>query len=108
MGYFVTHLYGSSNRYQDTTSLKQNIESLLAELGDADDEHTNVAVGPLESEWVLSIFPDGYVIWGGEDESEAKHMSGLAPEEVAELAGAVAKGDIDWVNARPWSPGYGS
>jgi hypothetical protein len=107
MGYFVNHIFGDSSEYKDTVGVMEVLTKLVAELARADGEHGNVAVGLLDADGSLSIFPDGYVIWNGADDHDM-HMTGLSPDEVLALALLVAKGDLEAVAARPWKPGYGT
>ncbi len=84
------------------------IEAVLAELdGYTDDEHPDVSLTH-ESEWCLSAFPDGLLVWEIAEESGVpRHMSGVPRSEVRRLWAALARGDLAEVNAQPWRQGYG-
>jgi hypothetical protein len=107
MGYFVNHIFGDSSEYKSSEGAEAILRELIAELRQADGEHGDVSVGPLNADGSLSIFPDGYVIWNGEDDRDM-HMLGLNADEVLALALLVANGDLDAVAAKPWTPGYGT
>ncbi|MGI9016149.1 MAG: hypothetical protein ACR2HR_03435 [Euzebya sp.] len=82
--------------------------ALLDELLHADDERPDVAVKH-ESEWALSALRGGMVIWENvEAVSTPQHMESLEREEIIQLMGMVATGDLDGVRRRPWLPSYGT
>ena len=84
-----------------------NVEALLAELDHADGEHTNVSVSD-ESEWTLSAFAGGLLIWENvEEDDEPRHMLGVSRREMLDHFQTLVRGDLDAVHALPWSPGYG-
>ena len=72
-----------------------------------DDEHVSVSVGH-ESEWYLSLYPDGALIWENveAEDNEPRHMDEVPKEKVLELWAKLAHGDIESIEAEPWLPGY--
>src|SRR3954465_3384405 len=83
------------------------MREVLAELdtGD-DDEHPSVSLSH-ESEWTLSAFPDGLVIWGNVKEDVARHMLHVSRKKVLELWTKLAEAQIEAIESEPWLPGYG-
>lgn len=81
---------------------------MLAELdGPEDDEHPDVALTH-ESEWCLSAFPGGLLVWENvEEDDEPRHMRNVARADVRRLWLALAAGDLETIEAEPWLPGYG-
>lgn len=86
----------------------EEIDEVLAKLdGPEDDEHPDVALTH-ESEWCLSAFPGGLLVWENVEEGdEPRHMRDIPRHEVRRLWHALAAGDIETVDAEPWLPGYG-
>ena len=98
----LRHLHGEMER-----ATVDKLQSLLDELEQSDDEHTDVSVSD-ESEWTLSAFRHGLLVWEnvGEDD-EPKHLKGLTRSEILKHFTALVNGDLDAIHALPWSPGYG-
>jgi hypothetical protein len=87
----------------------ERLREILQELDiePEDDEHPDVGLKH-ETEWCLSAFPSGLLIWGNlEDDSEDadRHMEGVSRQKVLELWLKLAAGDIAAVDAEPWLPG---
>jgi hypothetical protein len=104
MSWSITHLDGS----MEIDSDPEHLGSLLDERSGATHEHPEVGVQH-ESGWALSVFARGRVVWEHvEDDAVApRHADGLSRNEVLDLMGRVAAGEIDMVETRPWEPGYG-
>lgn len=98
------HLWGEMQR-----ATIDGVGSLLAELRFADDEHPDVAVVH-ESGWALSVYREGFVVWGnvGAADNEDRHIHDLAEADVVRLMEAVVRGELDRVHALAWQPGYGA
>lgn len=77
---------------------------LLGELDADDDEHPDVALTH-ESEWCLSAFPSGLLIWENLEEDEPRHMNGISRERVLALWIKLAQGHFVDIEAEPWLPG---
>jgi hypothetical protein len=102
MSFAITHVFGDTESNPPMSCL----ENLLAELNDADEEHTDVSVKH-ESEWCLSAFPDGSLIWENvASEGVPRHMTNVPKVKIIELWMKLARGDIDLINSEPWLEGY--
>jgi len=97
--------WGGNERDPPVERLRELLQSLDIE----DREHPDVAVKH-ETEWCLSAFPSGLLVWEAleetEDGSAPMHMKGVPREKVLELWLKLASGDIAAVEAEPWIPGY--
>lgn len=60
-----------------------------------------------QSEWCLSAFEDGKLVWENVEEGSAKHMRGVSRETTLRLWLALAAGDVVAIDREPWQPGYG-
>ncbi len=80
------------------------LRAILAELDANDDEHLDVALTH-ESEWCLSAFPSGLVIWENLEENESRHLNGVSRERVLDLWLKLAQGQLDDIEAEQWLPG---
>ena len=88
-------------------AVSELLESLVAELDLADDEHPDVSIEH-ESGWGLSAFPGGLLVWENVEDGDAPHhMTGVSRSETLRHFHAVLDGDLDTVHRLPWSPGYG-
>lgn len=104
MTYWVNHLMGNS----DIEFPLESLPDLYAELSQADGEHTDVSLTH-ESEWCLSAFLSGLLVWENvAGDGEPKHMRGASKEKVIELWSLLASGSIDAIDKQSWLPGYGS
>ena len=80
------------------------MRAILAELDTNDDEHPDVALTH-ESEWCLSAFPSGLLIWENLEQGEPRHMNGISRERVLALWIKLAHGQLDAIEAESWLPG---
>ena len=103
MGYFVQTRWGDSESNPSTDRLRE----VLAELDGNDPEHPDVCLSH-ESDWTLTAFEDGLLVWENASEGEPQHMQGLSRERILELWLQLSRGDIAAIKAEPWLPGYGS
>ncbi len=102
MAFTIAHLDGSMEQQAPLGS----IAALLAELDQADGEHTDVAVSH-ESGWTLSAFADGRLVWENvEGDEEPAHLENVPRDEAVRLGTLVATGDLEQVAAEPWRAGY--
>jgi len=102
MSYIITHLMGDTKRDPPLNAL----ELLFEELESADDEHTDVSVSH-ESEWTLSAFKSGHLVWENVAEGDQpRHMRPISREKVLELWRLLAEGRISEIEKEPWQPGY--
>lgn len=94
-------------RFEDPTP--EQIDLVLAQLdGPVDIEHPDVSIVD-ESEWGLSAYPGGVLIWQNiEEPGTERHQRDVPRAEVRRLFLAVAAGDLATVHAQPWKPGYGT
>ena len=87
-----------------------DFSALYDELDHVDNEHPSVSVGH-ESEWTLSAYGGGLLVWENVDiEYEnipPQHMKNVSKQKTLELWRKLAEGDISAVQSEPWLPGYG-
>ena len=80
------------------------IDLVLGELDGPDDpEHPDVSLTH-ESEWCLSAFSSGLLLWEnvGDVDSDTGILDAVTRTEVKRLWLALARGEIDVVSSRPW------
>lgn len=86
----------------------ESLASLYDELADSNEEHPDVSLTH-ESEWCLSAFNSGLVIWENvAGEGEPQHLRNIPKEKVVTLWSMLASGNIDAVHKEEWAPGYGN
>ena len=103
MSYFVNTRWGGG---QDSPP-ESRMREIVAELDvKEDDEHPDVSLVH-ESEWALSAFAGGLLVWENLEQGEPRHMRDVARERVIELWLKLSRGEIEEVNKEPWQPGYG-
>ena len=87
----------------------ERLRTLLQELDTQieDIEHPDVSLTH-ETEWCLSAFPSGLLVWENLEAGDAnpRHMKGVPRDKVLALWLKLAGGDIAAVEAQPWLPGY--
>ena len=104
MTYSVNHLMGNS----DSEFPLESLSDLYSELSKADKEHTDVSLTH-ESEWCLSVFASGLVIWENvAGEGEPKHMKAVTKEKTIKLWSLLAGGLISEIEKENWLLGYGN
>jgi hypothetical protein len=79
----------------------------LCELDVHDEEHPDVALTH-ESEWCLSAFEGGLLVWENLERGEPRHMRDVPRDKVLRLWLALSRGDLSAIEKEPWLPGYGS
>jgi hypothetical protein len=87
----------------------QAIQAVLDELDEPfDPEHPDVSLVH-ESQWGLSAFPSGVVIFENvaDDAIAPRHLRDVPRDKLRRLWDALAHGDIELIEAEPWLPGYG-
>ena len=83
------------------------MREVLAELDSGeDDEHPSVSLTH-DSEWSMSAFPDGLVIWENAEEDVARHMLHVSRSKVLDLWTLLSDGQIETIEKEPWIQGYG-
>ena len=105
MGFHLSNRQGASLPNAGETA----IDAVLAELDEPDDpEHPDVSLTH-ESEWCLSAFQSGLLVWGNleDDAGSDRHMTNVPRSEVRRLWSALARGDLHVVDAEDWQPGHG-
>jgi hypothetical protein len=103
MNYHVNTRWSGSEPMPSVDRMRE----VLAELDSGDDdEHPSVSLSH-ESEWTLSAFPDGLVIWENVEKDVARHMLHVSRPKVLELWTELAEGQIEAIESEPWLPGYG-
>lgn len=84
------------------------LQSALAELDLIDHEHTDCCLTEDRSEWGLSAFPSGLVVWeNAEDGDRPMHMTNISRAAMLQLWLALLQGRREEVESQPWQPGYG-
>lgn len=102
MATHIAHLYGHHE-----VATVDALPALVAELDDADGEHTDVTVQH-ESGWALSAYQTGLVIWGNvEADADVGQLTGVSRAEMVELFTYLVNGDIEAVASRPWDADLG-
>lgn len=103
MAFHITHSFGSMDGGQSVFDFPE----LLAELQTMreDSEHSSVSVTH-ESEWCMSVFFGGYVIFEHLEVGGERHMRDVNDAQVLQLWTLLANGEIDAVKNAPWLPGY--
>jgi hypothetical protein len=104
MAYSVTDRWGAVEKNPSIERLRELLQSLDME----DNEHPDVALKH-ETEWCLSAYPGGLLVWENAevDEGIARHMKCVPRERVLDLWLALAQGDLAAIEVEPWLPGYG-
>jgi hypothetical protein len=109
MSFSARGRWGGSERNPPVERLREILRELDIETEDF--EHPDVSLKH-ETEWCLSAFVAGLLVWesvdGGPEDDEvkpARHMKGVSRRKVLELWVKLAAGDIAAVEAEPWLPG---
>ena len=105
MTYFAHDRSGAMETNPPIERLRELLQSLDAE----DYEHPDVALTH-DSEWCLSAYRSGLLVWENLNEAgsfSAWHMTFVPREKVLELWLKLAQGDLAAVQAEPWLPGHG-
>ena len=102
MTYVVTSRWG----VDDQDAPLGRMRAVLDELGAPDREHGSASLKH-ESEWCLSAYEGGKLVWQNVEEGNARHMNAVPLEKVVRLWLSLAEGDIIAVDAEPWLDGYG-
>lgn len=98
----ITHIQGD----MEPASFEV-LPALVRELDNADIEHPDVSVSD-ESEWTLSAFASGLLVWENvEENDEPRHMAGVSRADVLRHFETLVRGDLDAIHSLPWLPGYG-
>ena len=84
------------------------LRELLQSLDIEDKEHPDVCLKH-ETEWCLSAFPSGRLVWEnvGAEDNNPRHMTSVSRERVLSLWLKLAQGDVAAVEAELWLPGNG-
>lgn len=98
----MAHLFGVHE-----PATVEALTDLVAELDQADVEHTDVSVEH-ESGWALSAYANGLVIWGHvEADAEVGGIRNVSRAAVVEMFADLVRGDIEAVASRPWDHDVG-
>ncbi|RKG86225.1 hypothetical protein D7W82_17210 [Corallococcus sp. CA049B] len=101
--YSVAHLGGEFEQ----GPLSDIFDKLWRELECSDGEHQTVSVKH-ETEWCLSLYPSGRLVWENVEEDVApRHMMGVSRETVMALWTALSEGNLSLIDQQPWGSGYG-
>ena len=103
MAYHATTRWGAA----ESNPSEDRLREILAELDVDDSEHPDASLTH-ETEWSLSAFQSGLLMWENLEEGEPRHMTGVSRGQVRELWLLLSRGDIAGVDAQPWLPGYPS
>lgn len=102
LAFHIYHRYGAS----DSDPPLDSFDALYDELAAEDGEHPEVSVGH-ESEWSLSAFAGGLLVWENVEDGEPRHMRDVSRETIIRLWRLLAAGDLEAIQAEPWLHGYG-
>jgi hypothetical protein len=113
MGFVARGRWGGHERNPPVERLREILQELDIETEDF--EHPDVSLKH-ETEWCLSAFLSGLLIWEnvGDASEDAdplpegelvRHMKGVSRHKILELWLKLAAGDIAAVDAEPWLPG---
>jgi hypothetical protein len=104
MAFHARGRWGASERNPSVERLRALLQELDIAIEDV--EHPDISLTH-ETEWCLSAFPSGLLVWENLEAEEAnpKHMNGVPPEEVLALWLKLAQGDIEAVQAESWLKG---
>jgi hypothetical protein len=87
----------------------ERLRTLLQDLDTQieDIEHPDVSLTH-ETEWCLSAFPSGLLVWENLEAGDInpRHMKAVPRDKVLALWLTLAEGDVAAVEAQPWLPGY--
>ena len=104
MSFFVYHRYGASERDPPRSAFAALLDELEERLDDQ--EHTSVSVIH-ESEWGLSLYRGGYVVFENvAGDGEPRHMRDVSRSKLVEMMETLARGDLPALEREPWEPGY--
>ncbi|MCP3881713.1 MAG: hypothetical protein GY701_25490 [Sulfitobacter sp.] len=80
---------------------------ILNELDEYDDpEHLDVSLTH-ESEWCLSVFPGGLIVWENvELDDDPRHLLGVERAKALALWHSLSVGDLATIESEDWRPGY--
>ncbi|HWE16756.1 MAG TPA: hypothetical protein VG758_06165 [Hyphomicrobiaceae bacterium] len=113
MAFSARGRWDGGERNPPVDRLREILQELDIETDDF--EHPDVSLKH-ETEWCLSAFLSGLLIWENADGvpadddpdpegKPARHMKGVSRQKVLELWLKLAAGDIAAVEAEPWLPG---
>ena len=104
IGCHVTDRWGG----MESDPSEQRLSEILATLEiDDDDEHPDVSLTH-ESGWYLAAFPSGLIVWENvEDGPEPRHMKNVTRDKVLKMWLALARGQLETIEAGDWLSGYG-
>ncbi|MFS8098371.1 hypothetical protein LFM09_14650 [Lentzea alba] len=86
------------------------IGDLLEQLdGPLDDEYPNVSVRDDDTEWVVSAFQTGLLVFENveEEDGEPRHMENVTRPEMLRVMEMLARGELNEIELLDWRPGYG-
>jgi hypothetical protein len=102
--------FGATDRWgaMEINPSVERLRELLQSLDIDDGEHSGVVLKH-ETEWCLSAFPSGLLVWENVEaaDSAPRHMKCVTYEKILNLWIKLAQGDIAAVEAEVWLPGYG-
>jgi hypothetical protein len=101
MGY---HAYTRWGRCESNPSTER-LREILAELDVEDDEHPDVSLSH-ESEWTLSAYSGGSVVWENLEGGEPRHLRDVNRDRVLDLWLKLSRGEFEAIEQEPWQPGY--
>jgi len=102
MAFHITHRMGNS----EADPPLDRLPALLEEFDPEDVEHPDVSVTH-ESEWCLSAFPSGLLVWENLEEGDPRYVKDVPREKVLQLWELLSRGEIGQINLEPWLEGCG-
>jgi hypothetical protein len=101
MSFHVMTRWGEHEREPTETRMRE----VLAELDANDDEHPDVSLTH-ESEWCLSAYPSGILVYENLEAGEPRHLNHVSRARVLELWLLLSKGQMEVIETEPWINGY--
>src|SRR4029078_8456855 len=103
MSFWIAHRYRGDERDPSLDLLS----ALYDELQTEDEEHPSVALCH-ESEWCLSVYRGGLLIWENVEDPdiEPRHIDAVSKEHTIALWIKLSQGDIAAIDQEPWLPVY--
>src|SRR3982751_2087684 len=102
MAHHLTTQFGA----MESNPSPERMAEVLDNIDPDDEEHVDVSLSH-ESEWCMSVFTSGLVVFENLEEGEPMHMRDISRQQTLEMWQQLARGEIDALLSLPWQPGYG-
>ena len=102
MAFHATTRWGADESEPQAVRLREILDQLDA----VGPEHPCVSLTH-ESEWCLSAFTSGLLVWENVEVGDPRYMKNVTLDRVLELWIRLSKGFIAEIETEPWMPGDG-